>query len=47
MHRSIEAGLGDGVRFFGSSGTGPVELKVVEVSRSGELTNLRFRVQRR
>lgn len=36
--------LGDGVRLFGRSGTAPVDLETTSVTRSGQLTNLRFRV---
>jgi dihydrofolate reductase len=36
--------LGDGVRFFGSSGCEPVDLQAVSVTRSGQVSNLRFRV---
>jgi dihydrofolate reductase len=38
--------LGDGVRFYGSADSGQVDLRVISVTRSGEVTNLRFRVQR-
>ncbi len=38
--------LGDGVRFYGSTGSGQVDLKMIRVSCSGEVTNLRFRVVR-
>lgn len=36
--------LGDGVRFFGSTGTGRIDLERTSVAKSGQLTDLRFRV---
>jgi dihydrofolate reductase len=36
--------LGDGIRFFGKPGGTAIELQPVSVTRSGQLTNLRFRV---
>jgi dihydrofolate reductase len=37
--------LGDGVRFFSSPGlTNAVRLETIDVTRSGQLTNLKFRV---
>ena len=38
--------LGDGVRFYGSTDSEAVDLQVVSVTRSGQVTNLRFRVVR-
>jgi hypothetical protein len=38
--------LGDGVRFFARPESGQVGLQVLSVSRAGQVTNLRFRVQR-
>jgi dihydrofolate reductase len=38
--------LGDGVRLFARPGAGPVELETLEVGRSGQVANLRFRVVR-
>ena len=36
--------LGDGVRLFGGSGFGRVDLEPISVERVGRLANLRFRV---
>ena len=36
--------LGDGVRLFARRGKMPVDLEILSVSRSGTVTNLRFRV---
>jgi len=38
--------LGDGVRFFSCPGGSPVDLMTLSVTRSGELTNVRYRVGR-
>jgi len=36
--------LGDGVRFYGGRGIGPVDLEGIAVAESGQLTDLRLRV---
>jgi dihydrofolate reductase len=36
--------LGEGVRFFGAPGARRIDLKTMSVGRSGQLTDLRFRV---
>lgn len=36
--------LGDGVRLYGSPGTGRVKLEKISCAQSGQLTDLRFRV---
>jgi dihydrofolate reductase len=36
--------LGDGVRLFGRPGMAPTHLETISVTRSGQVTNLRFRV---
>jgi riboflavin biosynthesis pyrimidine reductase len=36
--------LGDGVRLFGSPGQGRINLERTSVAKSGQLTDLRFRV---
>jgi RimJ/RimL family protein N-acetyltransferase/dihydrofolate reductase len=36
--------LGDGVRLFAGQGEKPIELETMSVTRSGQVTNLRFRV---
>lgn len=38
--------LGDGVRLYGGPWTLPIDLKTTSITRSGPLTNLRFRVVR-
>jgi dihydrofolate reductase len=38
--------LGDGIRLFGRSGTTPIELETIDVTRAGQITNLCFRVIR-
>jgi dihydrofolate reductase len=38
--------LGEGVRFYGGSGAGQVALERTALTRTGQLTNLRFRVRR-
>jgi dihydrofolate reductase len=38
--------LADGVRFHGSAGSDRVDLRLLSVTRSGEMTDLRFRVVR-
>lgn len=36
--------LGDGIRFFASVSRGPVDLELLSVKRSGDLTTMRYRV---
>ncbi len=38
--------LGDGVRFFSRSGTAPINLETISVTRSGQITNLHLRVRK-
>ena len=38
--------LGDGVRLFGRPGQSPYELEPLEVSRAGQVANLRFRMRK-
>ena len=38
--------LGDGIRFFASPGTGPIDLEKTSGAESGQVTDLRFRVVR-
>ena len=38
--------LGDGVRLFGEPAADPARLELLESSRSGQITSLRFKVLR-
>lgn len=38
--------LGDGVRLFSQSATSPIDLELISVTQSGQISNLQFRVRK-